>query len=97
MAASDARSDRRSGEIVAEAPEVTSNMQLPLMAVVRDLDQDAAVAQERAAWSLLAQACEEGLRLMDARHPERVAFVEMWTECRQAAGLPLSPCVSQTA
>lgn len=53
--------------------------------------------QEREAWALIAAACELALTSLDPHHPERGAFVEMWAECRRAAGLPLQPAVKQTA
>lgn len=54
-------------------------------------------AQERRAWARMADAAAEALTLMDPHHPERSQFVEMWTECRRAAGRPLSPAVRLTA
>lgn len=60
------------------------------------LSDGEAAAQERAAWGRLARACEEALTELSPSHPERGAFVEMWAECRRAAGLPLEPSVSLT-
>jgi len=50
--------------------------------------------QEIAAWRVIADACEEALHGLDPFHPQRADFVEMWAECRNAAGLPLASTVS---
>lgn len=72
-------------------------MQHPILTPIAggaSIDED---AQERKAWGVIASACEEALSEMHPHHPQRQEFVEMWAECRRAAGLPCEPGLRLTA
>lgn len=71
--------------------------QSPIVAIVGDTDRSDHDAQERRAWGLIAEACDDALMQLDPYHPQRGEFVAMRTECRQAAGLPPAPAVRRTA
>lgn len=69
----------------------------PLLTVVTGRTRTDEDEQERAAWAVIAGACESALTELHPHHPERQAFLEMWAECRSAAGLPCVPGLRQTA
>lgn len=95
------KSSGREGDVAADAAEVAvqQHKQGPILTVHEGgaLAPSDADREERAAWAVIAHACERALMELSPLHPERRAFVEMWAECRRAAQLPLEPALSQTA
>lgn len=63
------------------------------LTLVRCFTADEEEEQICAAWAHLARACQVALNEMHPHHPERAAFVEMWTDCRSAAGIAAGPAI----
>ncbi|MCW3038123.1 MAG: hypothetical protein JWM31_28 [Solirubrobacterales bacterium] len=67
--------------------------QAPIMTVLSGTDAVDLDAQERAAWSVLADACHEALRCLDPYHPQRGEMTAMLSDFRQAAGRQPEPAL----
>lgn len=72
------------GDTAAEAPEVPTSMQHPLLKV---LPGDGMSADD-AAWATMAEAADRVLMLPGLSHASVRDLVELWSACRGAAGLP---------
>lgn len=80
----------------SEVPSM-HHRQSPLVTLIEGVTVHEEDAQEREGWSKLAAAALDALSSLHPHHPQRPAFLEMWAECRQAAGLPRAPALQQTA
>lgn len=54
-------------------------------------DEEARDLEWRRSWSLIASACEEGLKVLHPQHPRRSDLIRLSVDAHRAAGLRREP------